>query len=106
MYVFNKRLPQYEKAVKEIEGQISDEKLRLIGDKIPQEYRSLALRIIGEKIGTDAYAVTFIWGVSFPTDHAGYAYISDGNLPEKGTEFRRYWPHAKRINDKWFKVRD
>ncbi len=106
LYIFNKRLPQFENAVKLMESRVTDERIRLRGDEIPKEYRHLAKYITGEKLENGSLAVTFLWGGGFPLKHIAYAYISNGRLPEKGSEFRKNWYRCTRINDNWFRVSD
>jgi len=102
---FNKNLPLYEEALELIESQLTEDFFRLDHQEIPEKYKNLAYYIVGKRYGDDM-TVSFIWGIAFPVKHCGFAYISDGNLPPKGTDFRKDWPHIKRINDYWFKVSD
>jgi hypothetical protein len=106
LYVFEKRLPRFEEAVASIGGRIEEGILRLSGQEIPEEYRDLAYMIIAEKTRGNVLTVTFMWGAGFPVKHVAYAYISDGMIPAKGTDFRREWPRIYRINDNWFRVSD
>lgn len=106
MHRFNKRLPQFENAVKMVESKLTDEHIRLTGEDIPQEYRHLAYFIIGDKRANGKLIVTFVWGGGFPVKHTAYAYTSDGSSPIRDSEFQKDWYHCKRINDNWFKVGD
>jgi hypothetical protein len=105
IYVFKNRLPQYQAAVKMIENQIGNEPLYLLGKDIPPQYRKLAISIHAERENS-VLGVTFTWGVGFPLKHTAYAYISNGQLPEKGTYLSKNWYYWERINDHWFYVGD
>ena len=106
LHSFDKQLPEFEDAVKMIEGKIVGERIILSGEDIPQEYRHLAKYISGDIDENGTLIVTFVWGFGFPVKHTAYAYISDGELPERDSEFRKDWYHCTRINEKWFKVGD
>lgn len=104
MKIFNKNLPLYEEAVKELTPMMGEKGLYLAGDQIPQKYRKLAYHITVEK--DNGIAFIFIWDFGFPLKHSAFVYRSDGSWPEKGTDFSSEWPFHKRINDNWFKVAD
>lgn len=105
IYVFKKRLPQYQAVIKIVENQIGDEPLYLVGKDLPPQYRNLAISINAEKENS-VLGVSFLWGVGFSLKHTAYAYVSDGRIPEKGTELRGNWHYWERINDHWFYVGD
>ncbi len=104
--VFLRRLPQYEKAVKMVERKMATGDVTLYWDDIPEEYSHLAYHIAGERLGDNRTAVTFTWASGFPVKHIAYTYISDGQMPEPGSAFRKKWHRGTRINEKWFRVID
>lgn len=104
--VFAERLPQYEEAVRMMESKIKGEPLSLRGKEVPEAYKHLAYCILAEKDEKGVLVVTFFWGGGFPSKHSAFVYRSDGHLPLKGTEFRREWPFAERINENWLRVGD
>lgn len=103
--VFEERLPQYEEVVHLMDSELKNERIFWGAEQIPRQYRHLAYRIYGER-KRDVLRVVFFWGSGFPVKHSAFAYISNGALPAKGTDFRRDWPHATRINEHWFRVGD
>lgn len=105
IYVFEKRLPQYQAAVRMVENRINEKSICLIGEEIPPEFRHLAISIQGEK-DDSVLGVIFIWGVGFPCKHIAYAYISNGEFPARGAKFLNDWYYWERINDHWFIVGD
>lgn len=104
--VFAERLPQYEEAVRVMESKIKGEPVFLKGKEVPEAYHHLAYWIHAEKYGGGVLVVTFFWGGGFPVKHSAFVYRSDGWLPPRGTDFRREWPFAERINENWFRVGD
>jgi hypothetical protein len=104
LYVFNRRLPAYEEAVRMMAEQTGDKWVSLKGKEIPAQYRHLAYHIHSERMNEDILIVTFIWHYGFPAKASALAYISDGRIPEKGSDFRREWKYVDRINENWFKV--
>ncbi|MHC4475700.1 MAG: hypothetical protein ACYTEL_08640 [Planctomycetota bacterium] len=106
LYVFEKRLAEYQQAVGMMGERVEAEPVVLWGADIPEGYRHLGYCIRGEKDEQDVVIVTFFWGSAFPARHTGFAYISDGKLPEQGSDFRRAWRGLSRINENWFEVAD
>ena len=106
MAVFTERLAQYEEAVQVMESKINGEPVFLKGEEVPETYQHLAWWVHAEEDKQDVLVVTFFWGGGFPVKHSAFVYRSDGWLPPKGTDFRREWPFAERINEHWFRVAD
>ena len=104
--VFAERLPQYEEAVRVMGSKISGEPVFLKGKEVPKTYQHLAYWIHAKKDEGNVLVVTFFWGGGFPVKHSAFVYRSDGWLPPKGTDFRREWPFAERINKNWLRVGD
>jgi len=104
--VFAELLPQYEEAVRVMESKTSGGVVFLKGEEVPEIYRHLAYWIHAKKDDENVLVVTFFWGGGFPLKHTAFAYRSDGQLPPKGTDFRREWPFTERINENWFRVGD
>jgi len=104
--VFTERLAQYEEAVQVMQSKINGEPVFLKGEEVPETYQHLAWWIHAEEDKQDVLVVTFFWGGGFPVKHSAFVYRSDGWLPPKGTDFRREWPFAERINEHWFRVAD
>jgi hypothetical protein len=103
LYVFKQRLPQYEEAARMMAERIDDKPIYLRRDEVPAEYRHLGYCIGAERLERQVLAVTFWWG-SAGLKISAFAYISDGKLPRKGSDFRRDWPFMCRINQNWFRV--
>ena len=100
MFVFEKRLPQYESAVEDCKLLIQDEHLVLRGEEIPSKYRHLAYSISCTKDESENIEIAFLWGYGFPLKHSAFCYRSDGEPSGKS------WPLHKKINDNWFRVSD
>jgi hypothetical protein len=107
LYVFNKRISQFEDAVRMVENKIADgNAIRLSDEEIPEQYRHLAYFIYGEK-EYNVLRVDFYWGRGgFPCRHVAYVYLSNDEIPAKGSDFRRDWYHCQRIRTKWFRASD
>jgi hypothetical protein len=103
--VFNSRLGEYEDVVKLVMREGDEDGVHWMFEQIPEEYRHLAYSIDSMKYG-EVFSVIFLWGGGFPVKHSGFAYIPDGNIPPKGSDFCREWPHVERINEHWFRVGD
>ena len=102
LYIFNKRLPQYEEAVRLMKDKFKGELISLINDEIPEQYRHLCYHIRAEEYEPNGLTVEFLWGESFPVYNTAYVYRSDGSLPPRGGYYN--WERSVRINDRWFKV--
>jgi hypothetical protein len=106
LYVFNKRINQFEDAVQMIDNRIVDSNpIRLDGEEIPEQYRHLAYFIYGEK-KDNVLRVDFVWGIGFPCKHIAYVYLSNDKIPEGDPDFRKDWYRCHRIREKWFRVSD
>jgi hypothetical protein len=107
MYVFEKRLPQYEEVVRMIDnGTIKIPKQLPPNIEVPEKYKRLSYWVMAEKETRNVLVVTFLWDAGFPCKHSAFVYRSDGEIPERNSDFCRNWPHISRINKYWFKVSD
>ena len=105
-YVFNKRIALYEDAVQMIDGRSTNgSPIRLLGNEIPEKYRCLAYFIYGEK-ENNILRVDFCWGGGFPCKHVAYVYLSNDEVPQKGSNFRKDWYRCYRIRKNWFRASD
>ncbi|MGD0553054.1 MAG: hypothetical protein ABSB25_10450 [Sedimentisphaerales bacterium] len=106
LFVFNRRISQFEDAIRMIDNRIVDSNpIRLRGEEIPEEYRHLAYFIYGEK-KNGILRADFYWGSGFPCKHVAYVYLSNDEIPGKGSDFRKDWYRYHRIKEKWFRVSD
>ncbi|MBW8035654.1 MAG: hypothetical protein FVQ79_08500 [Planctomycetes bacterium] len=96
MYVFEKRLPQYECAVEDCKLLIEGESLRLAGNKVPEKYRHLAHAIFAVKDNSGNIEIAFKWGYGRLFRHIAFYYLSDNkSLEENG-------PEHEKIKDHWY----
>lgn len=94
MHVFEKRLPQYECAVKECKMLIEGESLRLAGNNVPEKYRHLAHAIFADKDNSGNIEIAFKWGYGRIFKHIAFYYLSDGkSLEENGPEYEKITGH-------------
>ena len=98
LYVFKKRLPQYEKLVEMIRnGEIkAEDNNHFI--PLPDDYKGLAHYAIFRKNEDNVIQISFSWGIGFPCKHTDYMYCSDGKKPEVSCG----WSYE--VIDNWYRV--
>lgn len=106
LYVFKNRLPEYEAAVKMVEGIYDGKPVSFWKDEIPERFRHLCFKIRGQEYEPGILTVEFYWEYFPIVGNSAYIYRADGKIPENDEDFNREWIILDRINQYWFKGYD
>jgi hypothetical protein len=101
LYVFERRLPEYQEVVEMMGERVKD---KPVVEEMPEGYRHLGYYIRAERNEQGVLLVTFFWSSAFPGRHTAFAYVSDGEPPGEGFGIRVNWRYVARINENWFQV--
>jgi hypothetical protein len=82
MFMFHRRLPQYEEVLRQIEaGRITgDEKDDAILLSLPRQYGHLGTDVTAVRDANGIASATFWFGFAFPTKHQVFLYNRDGHF--------------------------
>lgn len=102
IYLFDYRLPEYEKVV----NRIKVSRVNYVGQLVPvlleKDENHLAYKVLATREKGVLY-VEFYTGRGFPVKHSGYIY-SESQGVAQGAIVDQRWPEHKRwkLNDNWF----
>jgi hypothetical protein len=100
---FKKNLPRYAEVVSLIEKGEIQPSLSSRQIELPEQYKDLA-----EETATwtnnNSRVIEFLTDGAFPVWHAGYLYVSNGDVDE--TNLLKNWNCYERVNTNWFYVSD